>query len=104
MAGGIIVWLCGTTTNPGPAGTPTCPTAGTVTGTITPASVVGPTAQGITDFSGLVAALEHNTAYGNIHSTLHGAGEIRGQIKPVEDDNGLYRLPGQGNNGQGNQN
>src|SRR5688572_14720195 len=25
--GGIMVWLCGTATNPGPAGTPTCPDA-----------------------------------------------------------------------------
>ena len=32
--GGIVVWLCGTATNPGPAGTQTCPQSGTITGTI----------------------------------------------------------------------
>jgi hypothetical protein len=113
VAGGIIVWLCGTTTNPGPSGTPTCPDGGgTVTSKLMAADVVGPTAQNIPagDFDGLVAALEHDTAYGNIHTTFYTAGEIRGQIKRCEDDNCLYNLPpagsgnGQGNNGQGNQN
>ena len=109
VAGGIIVFFC-TNLNNGPKGTQTCPAnGGTVTGTLTAADVVGPTAQNIpvNDFDGLVAALEHDTAYGNIHTTHYGAGEIRGQIKRCEDDNCLYNLPpenGQGNNGQGNQN
>ena len=99
VPGGIIVWLCGTAVAPGPAGTPSCPTNGTVTRTIVPGNVVGPTGQGIAvgDFAGLVAALESDTAYGNIHSTLHPAGEIRGQIQRIFDDNGLYNLPGIGN-------
>src|SRR5712672_4357373 len=46
VAGGIMVWFCGSLTNPGPAGTQTCPAAGgTVTGMITGAHVIGPTAQ-----------------------------------------------------------
>jgi hypothetical protein len=85
VAGGIMVFFCSNLGN-GPAGTPTCPddTSGavTVTGTITAASVVGPTAQNVTvgDFAAVVAALASNTAYGNIHTKQFPAGEIRGQI------------------------
>jgi len=88
VGGGIIVFLC-TNLGNGPAGTPLCPaTAGTVTGTLTPASVVGPAAQGIAigNFDGLVAALESNTAYGNIHTTVFPVGEIRGQTRRDDDD------------------
>jgi hypothetical protein len=86
VAGGIMVFFCSNLGN-GPAGTPACPddTSGavTVTGTITPAGVVGPTAQNITvgDFAAVVAALASNTAYGNIHTKQFPAGEIRGQIR-----------------------
>ena len=41
VGGGIIVFLC-TNLGNGPAGTPACPPSGTVTGTLLPASVVGP--------------------------------------------------------------
>jgi hypothetical protein len=45
VGGGIMVFFC-TNLGNGPAGTPTCPAnGGTVTGTLTPASVVGPAAQ-----------------------------------------------------------
>lgn len=87
VAGGIMVFFC-TNLGNGPAGTPACPddSSGevTVTGTLTPASVVGPAAQNIPagDFDGVVAALASNTAYGNIHTTAFPAGEIRGQIHP----------------------
>jgi hypothetical protein len=86
VAGGIMVFFCSNLGN-GPAGTPACPDdtsgAATVTGTITPAGVVGPTAQNITagDFAAVVAALASNTAYGNIHTKQFPAGEIRGQIR-----------------------
>ena len=82
VGGGIIVFLCSNLGN-GPAGTPACPAEGTVTGTLMPASVVGPAAQGIAvgNFAGLVEALDNNTAYGNIHTTAFPAGEIRGQIR-----------------------
>jgi hypothetical protein len=89
VPGGIMVWFCGSLTNPGPTGTQTCPTSsGTVTGTITGANVVGPTAQNITvgDFDALVAALDSDTAYGNIHTANFKAGEIRGQIRRGDRD------------------
>ena len=85
VAGGVMVFFCATSPVIGPAGTPVCPAnSGTVTGTFTGASVVGPTAQNVTpgDFNALVDALESNTAYANIH-TVAGfpAGEIRGQVR-----------------------
>jgi hypothetical protein len=86
VAGGIMVFFCSNLGN-GPAGTPTCPddTSGevTVTGTVTAAGVVGPTAQNVAagDFAGVVAALASDTAYANIHTKQFPAGEIRGQIQ-----------------------
>ncbi|HTQ76320.1 MAG TPA: CHRD domain-containing protein [Burkholderiales bacterium] len=83
VGGGIMVFFCSNLANP-PAGTPACPAnGGTVSGTITPASVIGPTAQGVTpgNFDALVEALDSETAYGNIHTTNFPAGEIRGQIR-----------------------
>jgi len=89
VAGGIIVFFCSNLGN-GPAGTQGCPTPnGTVTGTIAPASVLGIATQNVTagDFNALVAALESNTAYANIHTAKFPAGEIRGQIvKSGEDE------------------
>jgi len=87
VAGGIVVWLCGTAALPGPAGTPACPLGGgTVTGTITPASVltVGTGTQGISagEFDEFIAAVRKGLAYANVHSTLTPSGEIRGQLKP----------------------
>lgn len=81
--GGIMAWLCGTSTNPGPTGTPACPpTGGTVSGDIGPAQVIGPTGQGIASgqFAEAVAALRAGAVYANVHSTLYGGGEIRGQV------------------------
>jgi hypothetical protein len=84
VLGGISAWLCETATNPSPsASTPTCPApGGTVTGTITPAEVVGPTGQGIApgEFEELVAAIRAGRAYANVHSSKFPGGEIRGQI------------------------
>jgi hypothetical protein len=81
IAGGISAFLC-TNLGNGPAGTPTCPASGTVTGTITPAQVVGPAGQGIQagEFAELVRAIRAGAAYVNIHTTTFPAGEIRGQI------------------------
>jgi hypothetical protein len=86
--GNISVWLCGSTTNPGPAGTPAClPQPATITGTITPANVVGPDNQGIApnEFAELVRALREGVAYANVHTTKYGGGEIRGQIGDDDD-------------------
>jgi hypothetical protein len=82
VAGGIMVFLC-TNLGNGPAGTPACPVSGTVTGTLTAASVVGPTAQNVTpgDFNALLSALDSNTAYVNVHTSQFPSGEIRGQIR-----------------------
>jgi hypothetical protein len=83
VPGGIMVFFC-TNLGNGPAGTPACPASGgTVTGTWTAASVVGPTAQNVTpgDFSAIISALNSNTAYANIHTTKFPAGEIRGQVR-----------------------
>ena len=83
VPGGVMVFFC-TNGGNGPAGTPLCPpSGGTVTGTWTAASVVGPAGQNVTpgDFSALLDALNSNTAYANIHTTKFPAGEIRGQVR-----------------------
>jgi hypothetical protein len=81
-SGGVSVFLC-TNLGNGPADTPACPQGdATVTGTLTPADVVGPAAQGINagDFNSLVRAIRAGRSYVNIHTTNHPGGEIRAQI------------------------
>ena len=88
VAGGIFAFLC-TNLGNGPAGTPACPVAGgTVTGTITPASIIAVPGQNITagDFGALLAAVGSNTAYANVHTVKFPAGEIRGQVKQSDED------------------
>jgi hypothetical protein len=80
--GGIMVFICSNLGN-GPAGTPTCPVnAGTVSGTWTAASVVGPTAQGIApaEFAEVIQAIRAGAAYANVHSAAFPTGEIRDQV------------------------
>jgi hypothetical protein len=83
-AGGVTVWLCSNLASPPtPAGVKPCATTtGTVSGTITAASVVGPAGQGIAagELGELVRALRSGLAYANVHSTQFPSGEIRGQI------------------------
>ena len=85
--GGIVVWLCQTAGTPAPAAvaalTPLCPPEGKVEGTIIPEQVLAQTLQGFEagEFEELVRAIRAETTYANVHSTLHGPGEIRGQIK-----------------------
>ena len=85
--GGIIAFLC-TNLGNGPVGTQPCPPEGTVTGTIGPEQVVGPSAQGIgaSEFAELVRALRAGAAYANVHTTANTGGEIRGQIGSDDDD------------------
>jgi len=85
--GSIVIWLCQTATNIGPAGTPTCtPGSGSFTGTITTANVVAatnPASQQIAagELAEVIAAMRAGAAYVNVHTNLSGGGEIRGQIR-----------------------
>jgi hypothetical protein len=81
--GGVSVFLCSNLGN-GPEGTQACPTPeGTVTGTIVPANVIGPAAQGIAagEFAELVRAIRAGATYVNVHTTAHPGGEIRKQLR-----------------------
>jgi hypothetical protein len=84
--GSIVIWLCGTDTNPGPAGTQPCPSSGTVSGTITAGDVVAAsmTSQQLDagELDEVIAAIRARVAYANVHtSPLSTGGEIRGQIR-----------------------
>jgi hypothetical protein len=79
VAGGVMIFLCGG------GGQPACPatTEGTITGTITAANVVGPTAQGIAagDLDSALEAVRDGLSYANMHNANFGSGEIRGQVR-----------------------
>jgi hypothetical protein len=82
--GPIIIWLCGTAALPGPAGTPTCPQSGTVSGTFTTANVLpSPSTQQLAagEIGEMISAMIAGSAYVNVHTTASPGGEIRGQIK-----------------------
>lgn len=80
--GGIVLWLCGTATNPGPSGTQVCPQSGRISGVLRAADVQAQATQGIaaTDFAKVVQAIRNGHAYANIHTVQSGGGEVRGQI------------------------
>jgi len=83
--GAIFLFLCGSATNPGPAGTPTCPPeGGTVSRAgVTASDIIALPAQGLTagDFAGALTILESGDAYVNVHTTMHPDGEIRGLVR-----------------------
>ena len=85
VSGAIVLWLCGTTTNPGPAGTQTCPQSGTITGTLTTADVQASTTQQVADLGDVIEALRAGDAYTNVHTDLSPGGEMRGQIGRNDD-------------------
>src|SRR5262249_58966494 len=85
--GGVMVFFGGG------GGKPACPaaTAGTATGTITAAGIVGPAAQGILpapagQFADVVRAIRTGNAYANIHTATFPGGEIRGRVFVVGFD------------------
>jgi hypothetical protein len=83
--GSIVIWLCGTATNPGPAGTAVCTAgSGSFTGQITSANVIegSMSSQQLTanDLAEVIAAIRNGAAYVNVHTNLSPLGEIRGQI------------------------
>jgi len=91
VAGGVMVFLCGTGTaggpTAGPTGTPTCPAnGGTVTRTLhfgDVIDVIGANGtQGIAagEMGRVVQAIRDGAAYGNVHSTMFPKGEVRGQL------------------------
>ena len=81
--GGVSAFLCSG------GNKPACPPGGgTVTGTITPADIIGPAAQGIApgEFAEVVRAIRNGAVYANVHSTLRPGGEIRGQLRSSDED------------------
>jgi len=89
VTGGILVTLCGT---PAPSAGGACPaaTSGTVSGTITGASLQAIPTQGVVltttaaNFAALLRILKSGDAYVDVHTTSFTGGEIRGQVK-VDD-------------------
>jgi hypothetical protein len=80
--GGVSVFLCGG------GDKPACPfPGGTVSGTIDPADVIGPSGQGIEAgaFDELIRAMRAGFTYANVHSSRFPGGEIRGQIRLGDD-------------------
>lgn len=95
LTGSIVVWFC-TNLGNGPVGTPACPPGpATINGTITQEDVTaGAAAAGIAagELDELIAAMRAGATYANVHTTVRGGGEIRGQIgRADEGDEGRDR-------------
>jgi hypothetical protein len=83
--GGISIWLCETTLNARPVGSPDvpeCPQSGTVEATVGACHVIGPATQGIApgEFEEIAAAIRAGRAYANVHTSKFPGGELRAQI------------------------
>ena len=82
-----VVFFCGGGNRPDP-----CPDgpghSGMLTGTFTAADVVAVPSQNVTagDFAGFVKILRARLGYANIHTTLFGGGEIRGQVSVSQEE------------------
>jgi hypothetical protein len=77
VSGGVSAFLCGGGDKP-----PCTPREGTFEGVIDATDVVGPAGQGIApgEMAELMRAIRKGYTYANVHTTLNGAGLIRGQI------------------------
>jgi hypothetical protein len=81
LNGGVTIFLCGG------GGRPACTSpSGDITGTITAANVLGLAAQDLAagDLPKILEAMAAGATYVNVHTMLHGGGEIRGQIQVAE--------------------
>lgn len=93
--GSIVIWLCQTATNPGPA-THTCnPGSDDFTGTITAADVIagGTASQQLkaNDLASVIALIRAGAAYANVHTLPNSTGgEIRGQIEVIDQDDNRH--------------
>jgi hypothetical protein len=93
--GSIVIWLCQTATNPGPA-THTCnPGSDDFTGTITAADVIagatGSQQLNVNDLASVIALIRAGAAYANVHSLPNSTGgEIRGQIEVIDQDDNRH--------------
>jgi len=75
-AGPVVIPLCGA------GGKPTCPSAGSVSGTITPAAVATLPDLAVTagDHTLVLAEMRAGNTYANAHNPQNPGGHIRGQI------------------------
>lgn len=90
--GGIVLWICGTATNPEPAtggNTNVCTSPdGHFTGTWRPENVQNVATQQLApgELDEVIAAIRAGVAYVNVHSNLSPGGEIRGQVRANHRD------------------
>jgi hypothetical protein len=87
--GGIVLWICGSATNPGPANTVACTSPnGHFAGTWRPENVQLVATQQFApgELDEVIAAIRAGVAYVNVHTTLSPGGEIRGQVRARHKD------------------
>jgi hypothetical protein len=93
ITGQIVLFLC-TNLGNAPASVPVpqaCPPApATISGTLTAADVIARATQGVdggaAGLAEMVKAMRAGAAYANVHTVNFMSGEIRGAVKPSDDD------------------